>query len=170
MLFRTQSITPQYSVNITLTERKHRWWGTIMIVRWSQLVVHIQGKKHIYSKIKVKTIGTTDGITNYIAGRKITLEPNGNVNEAPCHIPCKHHPNRPETQMVGNYNNCQVEPTGGLHYDYLLWLHSVWDSASYRSYWRSLDSIHCTKNQYMPITKFCKSQRGNCQGSELCNF
>ncbi len=36
------AITP---VNNTLTDWKHRWWGTLMIVRWSQLVVHIQGKK-----------------------------------------------------------------------------------------------------------------------------
>ena len=51
-----------------------------MIVRWSQLVVHIQGKTiHKYSEIKVKILRPTDGITNYIAGWKLTLEPNGNV-------------------------------------------------------------------------------------------
>ena len=32
-----------------------------------------------------------------------------------CHIPCKHHPDRQKTQMVGNYNDCPVQPTGGSH-------------------------------------------------------
>ncbi len=51
-----------------------------MIVRWSQLAVRIQEKNwHKYSKIKVKTLRPTDGITNYIAGWKLTPEPNGNV-------------------------------------------------------------------------------------------
>ena len=29
---------------------------------------------------------------------------------AQCHIPCKHHPKRPKTQIVRNYNDCQVQP------------------------------------------------------------
>ena len=49
-----------------------------MIFRWSQLVVHIQGKKNKLIG-KRKSPGPTDGITNYIAGWKVTLEPDGNV-------------------------------------------------------------------------------------------
>ncbi len=29
------------------------------------------------------------------------------------HIPCNHHCDGLKTQMVGNYNDCQVEPNGG---------------------------------------------------------
>ena len=33
-----------------------------------------------------------------------------------CHIPCNNHPDRPKTQMVENYNYCQIKPTGGSQY------------------------------------------------------
>ena len=30
-------------------------------------------------------------------------------------IACNHHSDRPKTQMVGNYDDCKVEPTSGAH-------------------------------------------------------
>ncbi len=38
-------------VSITLTHQKHRWRGTIMIVRWSQLVVRFCFPSIIFTKI-----------------------------------------------------------------------------------------------------------------------
>ena len=37
------------------------------------------------------------------------------INEGMMLYPHKHHPDRKETQIVGNSNNCQVEPAGGSH-------------------------------------------------------
>ncbi len=66
-------------VSITPTDQKLRWQGTIKIVRWSQLVVCMQGRQQHNIIDKRKTLGPTDGNSSYIAGCKLTLEPDDNA-------------------------------------------------------------------------------------------
>ncbi len=50
-----------------------------MIVRWSQLVVHIHRKNELTATDKRKALGPTDGVTNYRASWKLTSEPDDNA-------------------------------------------------------------------------------------------
>ena len=35
-----------------MTDQKHKWWGTTLIVRWSQLMVDLLVTANVFNKVK----------------------------------------------------------------------------------------------------------------------